>query len=117
MRRWLKETGGVAWGAAVRERARVTRPGGRVVCRETTPPTNALLTPLFRLYFFRSVPLIGGLVAGDSQAYSYLPHSTVDFPEPQELARLMEQAGLHHVFFVEKMFGTVAINVGTKFMA
>ncbi len=103
--------------SAFREMARVTRPGGHVVCLETTPPTNALLTPLFRLYFFRIVPLIGGLVAGDSQAYSYLPHSTVDFPEPHELARLMEQAGLHHVFFVEKMFGAVAIHVGTKLTA
>ena len=100
--------------AAFREMARVTRPGGRVVCLETTPPTNALLTPLFKLYFFRIVPLIGGLIASDSQAYSYLPHSTVDFPEPQELARLMEPAGLQHVFFVEKMFGAVAIHVGTK---
>lgn len=100
--------------AAFREMARVTRPGGRVVCLETTPPTNALLAPLFRIYFFYIVPTIGGMVAGDRLAYSYLPHSTVDFPDPPALARLMEQAGLQHVFFVEKMFGTVAIHVGTK---
>ena len=100
--------------AAFREMARVTKPGGRVVCLETTPPTNALLTPLFKFYFFRVVPLIGGLIARDRQAYSYLPQSTVDFPAPDELARLMEQAGLHHVFYVEKMFGAVAIHVGTK---
>jgi demethylmenaquinone methyltransferase/2-methoxy-6-polyprenyl-1,4-benzoquinol methylase len=103
--------------AAFREMARITKPGGRVACLETTPPTNALLTPLFRLYFFRVVPLIGGLVAGDRHAYAYLPHSTVDFPAPLELARIMEQAGLHHVFFVEKMFGAVAIHVGTKLSA
>lgn len=100
--------------AAFREMARVTRPGGRVVCLETAPPSNALLSPLFRLYFFRIVPLIGGLVAGDRQAYSYLPHSTEDFPPPPALARLLEQAGLRNVFFREYMFGTVAIHVGTK---
>jgi len=100
--------------AAFREMARVTKPGGRVACLETTPPVNALLSPLFRLYFFRIVPLIGGIVAGDRQAYSYLPHSTVEFPLPAALARLLEQAGLRNVFYTEHMMGTVAIHVGTK---
>ena len=45
------------------------------------------------------VPLIGGLVAGDRQAYSYLPHSTVEFPPPAALGHLMEQAGLRNVFY------------------
>ena len=100
--------------AAFREMARVTKPGGRVVCLEIAPPTNALLEPLFRLYFFRIVPLIGGLVAGDRTAYSYLPQSTVEFPPPPALARLMEQAGLHNVVYHEYMINTVAIHVGTK---
>jgi demethylmenaquinone methyltransferase/2-methoxy-6-polyprenyl-1,4-benzoquinol methylase len=100
--------------AAFREMARVTKPGGRVACLETAPPANTLLGPLFRLYFFRIVPLIGGLIAGDRQAYSYLPHSTVEFPLPAALARMMEQAGLWYVFYTELMMGTVAIHVGTK---
>ncbi len=100
--------------AAFREMARVTKPGGRVVCLETTPPSNALLEPLFRLYFFRIVPFIGGIVARDRQAYSYLPHSTVAFPPPPDLARMMEQAGLRNVYFAERMMGAVAIHVGTK---
>ncbi|MEZ4860829.1 MAG: ubiquinone/menaquinone biosynthesis methyltransferase [Caldilineaceae bacterium] len=100
--------------AAFAEQARVTKPGGRVVCLETTPPSNSLLGPLFRFYFFRVVPILGGLISGDPQAYQYLPHSTVNFPEPTELQRLMEHAGLRHVFYVERMFGAVAIHVGTK---
>jgi len=100
--------------AAFREMARVTKPGGRVVCLETTPPSNSVLEPLFRLYFFRIVPFIGSIVARDRQAYAYLPHSTVAFPPPEELARLMEQAGLEHVFFVERMMRSVAIHVGVK---
>jgi demethylmenaquinone methyltransferase/2-methoxy-6-polyprenyl-1,4-benzoquinol methylase len=100
--------------AAFREQARVTKPGGRVACLETTPPHNTLLGPFFKLYFFRLVPLLGGLVSGDRQAYTYLPHSTVDFPSPRALQRLMEEAGLCHVFYHEMMFGAVAIHVGTK---
>lgn len=100
--------------AAFREMARVTRPGGRVACLEITPPTNTLLGPLFRLYFFQIVPLVGGLVAGDRQAYSYLPQSTVEFPPPNQLAHMMERAGLSNVTYTEHMFGTVALHVGTK---
>jgi demethylmenaquinone methyltransferase/2-methoxy-6-polyprenyl-1,4-benzoquinol methylase len=100
--------------AAFREQARVTKPGGRVVCLEIAPPDNTILGPLFRLYFFQVVPLLGGLVSGDAQAYAYLPHSTVDFPSPRELQSLMELAGLHNVFYNELMMGAVAIHVGTK---
>ena len=100
--------------AAFREQARVTKPGGKVVCLETAPPTNAMLEPLFRFYFFNVVPFIGGAVSGDGEAYAYLPNSTVDFPEPSALQRTMELAGLRNVFYRELMMGTVAIHVGTK---
>ena len=100
--------------AAFREMTRVTKAGGRVVCLEIAPPTNALLEPFFRFYFFRIVPLIGGLVSGDRKAYAYLPHSTVEFPPPEALARLMEQAGLSNVVYNEYMINTVAIHAGTK---
>lgn len=100
--------------AALREQARVTKPGGRVVVLETTPPSNTPLGPLFQFYFFRVVPLIGGWVSGDREAYRYLPHSTVGFPAPQEFQRMMELAGLRNVFYRELMLGSVAIHVGTK---
>lgn len=100
--------------AAFREMARVTKRGGRVVCLETTPPSNSVLGPLFRLYFFQIVPFVGSIVARDRQAYAYLPHSTVAFPPPGELAHLMERAGLQNVFYVERMLNSVAIHVGTK---
>ncbi len=100
--------------AVFKEQARVIKPGGRVVCLETTPPANMVFEPLYAFYFFRLVPLIGGLVSGDRDAYTYLPHSTVQFPLPAELQQLMEHVGLRNVFYVERMFGAVAIHVGTK---
>lgn len=99
--------------AVFREQARVVRPGGRVVCLETAPPSNTLLGPLFAFYFFRIVPFLGALVSGDGEAYAYLPQSTVDFPLPGELQHMMEMAGLRNVFYRERMLGTVAIHVGT----
>ncbi|MFN8445059.1 MAG: ubiquinone/menaquinone biosynthesis methyltransferase [Caldilineaceae bacterium] len=99
---------------AFREQARVTKPGGRVLCLETTPPSNAALGPLVSFYVFQILPLIGGLISGDPAAYRYLPQSTVEFPAPPQLQGMMEQAGLVNVFYQEQNFGTVAIHVGTK---
>lgn len=99
--------------AALREQVRVTKPGGRIVCLETMPPTQAVLGPLVRLHMFKIIPLLGSLISPSGNAYQYLPASTVDFPPPRELARRMERAGLRNVFFVERMLGTVAIHVGT----
>jgi demethylmenaquinone methyltransferase/2-methoxy-6-polyprenyl-1,4-benzoquinol methylase len=100
--------------AAFGEQLRVTKPGGRVVCLETTPPQNTLIGALVKFYFFRLVPLLGAIISGDGEAYGYLPNSTVEFPLPAQLKTLMEQAGLHNVFYIEHNFGTIAIHVGTK---
>jgi demethylmenaquinone methyltransferase/2-methoxy-6-polyprenyl-1,4-benzoquinol methylase len=100
--------------AAFREMARVTKPGGRVVCLETTPPSDTLIGQGSRLYFDTIVPFLGGLISGDREAYTYLPKSTQHFVEPEELQRVMEQAGLQNVVYHLRMFGTVAIHVGTK---
>lgn len=98
--------------AALAEQRRVTKPGGRVVCLETSPPQQALLAPFVRLHMFKIIPLLGRLLSPRSSAYQYLPQSTAAFPPPQELARRMERVGLRHVYFRRKMFGTVAIHTG-----
>jgi demethylmenaquinone methyltransferase/2-methoxy-6-polyprenyl-1,4-benzoquinol methylase len=100
--------------AAFAEQVRVVRPAGRVICLEITRPTWPIFRPLFELYFFRLVPLLGGLISGRRDAYTYLPHSTLAFPRPAELARIMESAGLRDVQWQTAMLGTVAIHWGTK---
>lgn len=100
--------------AALREQVRVTKPGGRVVCLETTPPPENLLGPLVRFHMFTVIPTLGQIISPQGTAYQYLPQSTTVFPEPDELGRKMEQAGLRSVVFHRRMFGTVAIHVGTK---
>jgi demethylmenaquinone methyltransferase/2-methoxy-6-polyprenyl-1,4-benzoquinol methylase len=94
------------------EMARVVRPGGRVVILEITTPTRLPLSLFYRLWFDRIVPLLGR-VAGDSDAYTYLPNSVKRFPAPPALAGELERAGLRDVSYLLIAGGIVAIHVGT----
>jgi demethylmenaquinone methyltransferase/2-methoxy-6-polyprenyl-1,4-benzoquinol methylase len=100
--------------AAFAEQARVVKPQGRVVCLEITLPRTPVFGALFRLYFFKLVPLLGSLITGRRAAYTYLPHSALAFPRPAELAHLMQAAGLQDVHYRLAMLGTVAVHWGTR---
>ncbi len=97
---------------AFAEQRRVVRPGGKVVCLEITRPRRGLWRPLFHLYFHRIVPLLGAIIGRERAAYTYLPHSTLTFPDADTLADIMRQVGLHDVYYRTVMFGTIAIHVG-----
>jgi demethylmenaquinone methyltransferase/2-methoxy-6-polyprenyl-1,4-benzoquinol methylase len=94
------------------EMARVVRPGGRVVVLEITTPTRPPLSTFYRLWFDRVVPVIGRL-AGDPEAYSYLPDSVKRFPGPRDLAARMDRCGLD-VRYVLTAGGIIALHVGTR---
>jgi demethylmenaquinone methyltransferase/2-methoxy-6-polyprenyl-1,4-benzoquinol methylase len=96
----------------VLEMARVVRPGGRVVILEITTPQKAPLSTFFGLWFDRVVPLLGRL-AGDPEAYGYLPSSVRRFPPPAELAALMGRCGLQDVRYVLTAGGIIALHVGS----
>lgn len=97
----------------LREMRRVVKPGGRVVCMEITHPQTPIFKQLFTIYFYKLVPLIGGLIAGDPGAYSYLPNSLTRFPPAEPLKRIMQAAGYRDVRYRLLGFGTMAIHVGT----
>ncbi len=104
---------------AFAEQRRVVKPGGRVVCLEITLPRTPVFGPLFRFYFFKIVPLVGGIITGQKSAYTYLPHSALKFPQPPELAGIMRAVGLRDVRYKLAMpgigrTGTVAVHWGTK---
>jgi demethylmenaquinone methyltransferase/2-methoxy-6-polyprenyl-1,4-benzoquinol methylase len=93
------------------EMARVVRPGGRVVVLEITTPTGPPLSTFLDLWFDHIVPVLGR-VAGDADAYSYLPSSVRRFPPPQALAAVMWESGLRSVRYVITAGGIIALHVG-----
>lgn len=94
------------------EMARVVKRDGRVVVLEITTPTRPPLSYFFEMWFDRAVPRLGKL-AGDPDAYSYLPKSVRRFPRPRELAELMWRAGMRHVSYFVTAGGIIALHVGT----
>lgn len=94
------------------EMRRVTVRGGRVVTLDIVRPAQPLWGAVFGAYFSRVVPAIGAFVAGDRQAYTYLPQSVDRFVTPDELAELMEDVGLRDVSYRRLGLGTIALHVG-----
>ena len=95
----------------LREMARVVRPGGRVVVLEITTPQRRPLSTFFRIWFDRAIPALGRL-AGDREAYDYLPSSVRRFPGPAELAAAMSRSGLRDVRYILTAGGIIALHVG-----
>lgn len=101
-------------GRALSEQRRTLKPGGRIASLDTTPPRDNWYRPLLEFHLHRVIPLLGRLVAGDAEAYTYLPSSTEKFLTAERLAEQFSQAGFQAVGFVRRMFGTVGIHWGRK---
>ncbi len=93
---------------------RVLKPGGRVVCLDTTPPRKNLAYPLVRFYFRFGIPFLGRLIAKDEAAYAYLTGSTMSFLCAEALAALLAEAGFEEVGYQRFMLGTIGIHWGRK---
>jgi demethylmenaquinone methyltransferase/2-methoxy-6-polyprenyl-1,4-benzoquinol methylase len=97
----------------VAELARVLRPGGRLVVLEITQPRRQPLSSFFALWFERLVPMLGAL-AGDRDAYTYLPESVKRFPLPEGLAAIMDRAGLERIRYTVLAGGIIAVHSGRR---
>jgi len=96
------------------ELRRVLKPGGTVAVLEFSRPTVPGFNLLFQLYFSKLLPLVGGLVSGSRKAYEYLPRSVSKFPDQEELAVLMREAGFDEVSYENFTGGIAALHLGKK---
>ncbi len=94
------------------EELRVLQPEGRAVSLDTTRPPGGWLRPAIEFHLRKVIPLLGRLVAGDAEAYNYLPASTERFLSAEALSSRMTAAGFRSTGFVRRMLGTVAIHWG-----
>lgn len=99
---------------ALAEQYRVTRPGGRVVILESSPPKRNLLRPFIQMHLDVVIPTLGQLITGQGDAYRYLPTTTQHFQTPAALAVTMRDLGFVEVSYRLFMFGSVAVHVGRK---
>jgi demethylmenaquinone methyltransferase / 2-methoxy-6-polyprenyl-1,4-benzoquinol methylase len=98
---------------ALREMARVLRPGGCVLVLEFSHAW-ALLQPLYDAYSFRVLPALGRLVTGDEASYRYLAESIRLQPSQEQLKTMMEVAGLERVEYWNLSAGVVALHRGFR---
>ncbi|RSK27435.1 demethylmenaquinone methyltransferase [Bacillus sp. HMF5848] len=98
----------------LKEMTRVAKPGGIVVCLETSQPNLPVYKQMYRFYFRFIMPLLGKLLAKSYDEYSWLQESAKDFPNQGELAALFKQAGLEKVEIKSYSGGVAAMHLGYK---
>jgi demethylmenaquinone methyltransferase/2-methoxy-6-polyprenyl-1,4-benzoquinol methylase len=98
----------------LKELRRVLKPGGRAAILEFSSPRVPCFRTLFRFYFTRVLPLVGGIISGSRGAYEYLPDSVARFPDQERLAALMRGVGFEEVEYQNLTGGIAALHLGTR---
>ena len=99
---------------ALRSMLRVLKPGGRLLVLEFSKPGNSLLSKAYDTYSFKILPMMGKLVANDSESYQYLAESIRMHPDQQTLKDMMEDAGFGRCEYHNMTGGIVALHRGVK---
>ncbi|WP_053219395.1 demethylmenaquinone methyltransferase [Virgibacillus senegalensis] len=98
----------------LKEMTRVVKPGGKVVCLETSQPTAIGFRQVYYFYFRFIMPLFGRMFAKSYEEYSWLHESAKDFPGKQELWTMFLEAGLTNVQMKGYTGGVAAMHMGEK---
>ncbi len=101
-------------GEMFSEAYRVLKPGGRFASVELTHMKSVLFGKLFGIYFNKIVPILGGFITGDREAYDYLPESIANVPNAKDVGRMMEEVGFRFIRVRKLGFGSVALVSGSK---
>jgi len=94
---------------------RCLKPGGRVLVLEFSKPVVPGLKPVYDLYSFKLLPLMGKLIAKDEDSYRYLAESIRMHPDQETLKGMMEQAGFEDCDYFNLTGGVVALHRGFRY--
>lgn len=98
----------------LREMYRVTKPGGKVVCLETSQPTLIGFRQLYFFYFRFIMPLFGKIFAKSYNEYAWLHESARDFPDKRKLKKMFLDVGFSQVDVKSYTGGVAAMHMATK---
>lgn len=93
---------------------RVLKDGGSLYVLEFSMPSKFPMRNLYRFYFRKVLPFVGGIVSGSKSAYTYLPESVFAFPEKEKFVEIMTNAGFKNCSYKRLTFGVASIYVGYK---
>lgn len=99
---------------ALKSMMKVLKPGGCVMVLEFSKPQSQLMSKIYDIYSFKLLPVMGKLIANDSDSYQYLAESIRMHPDQQTLKEMMEEAGLCRCDYHNMMNGIVAVHRGYK---
>mgnify|MGYP003875938083 CR=1 FL=1 len=98
---------------ALKEMARVVRPGGKVVVLEFGQPNGLIKWP-YELYSQHIMPTLGGWLSGNREAYTYLPRTSAAFPAGEKFLALMDESDAFEDKRAVSLTGGIAyIYIGT----
>jgi len=89
----------------LKEMHRVLKPGGKLCILEFSQPEGFIFSRLYRLYFTKILPAVGGFISGNKGAYEYLPDSVYKFPQRDVYREMVLDAGFESVDFNPMTFG------------
>ncbi len=87
---------------------------GKVTILELRMPSNPLFKLLYKFYFKKILPLIGGIISGDKEAYKYLPRSVEEFDEKINMPELLKNSGFSNIKSCNLTFGIVQVIIAVK---
>ena len=87
---------------------------GKATVLEFRLPSNSFFKVVYKFYFKKILPVVGGIISGDKEAYSYLPRSVEEFDEKINLPELLKNSGFEKIETHSLTFGIVQVIIATK---